>query len=174
MSAAGARRLLGTAFGLGRLPAPGTWASFATVILVLLVFGAHGSHPGALAAAGLEPSAGARIAAAAVAAAVIAALGIAVGMRAEQDFGRKDPGAFVLDEVAGQLIALLPLLGAPLPLKGAGLAFALFRALDIGKPWPLRRLEELPGGVGIMADDLAAGALAAAGIVAARAAGWLG
>ena len=86
----------------------------------------------------------------------------------------KDPGAFVLDEVAGQLIALLPLIGAPLPLRGAGLAFALFRALDIGKPWPLRRLEELPGGVGIMADDLAAGALAAAGIVAARAAGWLG
>ena len=53
MSAAGARRLLGTFFGLGRLPAPGTWASFATVILVLLVFGARDSHPGALAAAGI-------------------------------------------------------------------------------------------------------------------------
>jgi len=174
VSGSRARRLLGSALGLGRLPAPGTWASFATVIAVLLVFGAHGSHPGALAAAGLQPAPGTRVAAAAAAALVVAGLGIAVGMRAEQDFGRKDPGAFVLDEVAGQLIALLPLVGAPLPLKGAGLAFALFRALDIGKPWPLRRLEELPGGVGIMADDLAAGALAAAGILAARAAGWLG
>jgi phosphatidylglycerophosphatase A len=168
-----ARRLLASAGGLGRLPASGTWTSFATVILVLLVLGVRGSHPGLLAAAGLQPGVGERVAGLALAAAVVAIVGIVIGQHAEQDFQCKDPHAFVLDEVAGQMLALVPLAGAPLSLFGAGLGFALFRMLDILKPWPIRRLEALPGGVGIMADDLAAGALAAVGIVAAGAAGWL-
>ncbi|MCL6622919.1 MAG: phosphatidylglycerophosphatase A [Syntrophobacterales bacterium] len=66
----------------------------------------------------------------------------------------------VIDEAAGQLVALalLP------PTWPAGLlGFLLFRVLDILKPWPLKALEHLPGGWGVMADDLAAGALAGLG-----------
>ena len=68
--------------------------------------------------------------------------------------GRKDPGAVVIDEVAGQLLTLL-LTGVTL--GGALIGFVLFRVLDIVKPWPAGRFEALPGGVGIMADDLMAG-----------------
>lgn len=166
MSGARARRLLGSLGGLGRLPAPGTLASAATVVALLLVCGARGRGAGA----GLPP--GAQFLLAAGAAVAVALLGIVVGQRAAADWGGEDPGAFVLDEVAGQLLALLPLLPGPVAPLGAALAFALFRALDIAKPWPIARLERLPGGVGIMADDLAAGALAAAGVAAAGAAGW--
>lgn len=166
MSGARARRLLGTAGGLGLLPAPGTWGSFGAAVLALLACGARGAHAGLLAP-------GLQLAVLAVAAALVTLLGVLLGASAAQDFGADDPGAFVLDEVAGQWLALLPLLPGPLPLGGVALAFALFRALDILKPWPVRRLEELPGGLGIMADDLLAGALAAAGVAAARAAGWL-
>ncbi len=167
MSGASARRFLGSLGGLGRLPAPGTFASAATVVALLLACGARGG-----AGAGLAP--GAQLQAAAGAALAVSLLGVALGGRAAADWGLHDPGAFVLDEVAGQLVALLPLLPGPLPPLGAALAFATFRALDIAKPWPIARLERLPGGVGIMADDLAAGALAAAVVAAAGAAGWLG
>jgi len=162
-----ARRLLATAGGLGRLPAPGTWASAATVAAVLLACGVRGAH-----AAPLLP-AEAQVPLLACATAAVCLAGVKLGAHARADFGREDPGAFVLDEVAGQLLALLPLLPGPLPPLGAALAFGLFRALDIAKPWPIERLERLPGGVGIMADDLAAGLLAAAGTAAAGAAGWL-
>src|SRR5205814_2286023 len=69
-------------------------------------------------------------------------------------FGREDPGQVVVDEVAGQLVTLL-LTGAALP--GAVIGFFAFRIFDILKPWPANRFERLPGGVGIMADDLMAG-----------------
>jgi phosphatidylglycerophosphatase A len=70
---------------------------------------------------------------------------------AESHFGRKDPGPVVIDEVAGMLVT-----AAYLPLTPAGLllAFLLFRALDILKPYPAARLERLGGGLGIMADDV--------------------
>jgi phosphatidylglycerophosphatase A len=70
----------------------------------------------------------------------------------------KDPQIVVIDEVLGQWIALAgaSALDAPRVLA----AFVLFRLFDIYKPWPVRRLEALPGGVGIVADDLAAGAYA--------------
>lgn len=168
MSGARARRLLATAGGLGRLPAPGTWASAATAAAALLACGVRGAQ------AGPWLPAAAQFPAVAAAALAVLALGVALGARAAGDFGAADPGAFVLDEVAGQLLALLPLLPGPLPPFGVALAFTLFRALDIAKPWPIARLERLPGGVGIMADDLAAGLLAAAGVAAAEAAGWLG
>jgi phosphatidylglycerophosphatase A len=69
-------------------------------------------------------------------------------------FGRDDPAPVVIDEVAGQLLTLLAT-----GTGGAGLAlgFVLFRILDIVKPWPARQFERLPGGYGIMADDLMAG-----------------
>jgi len=69
-------------------------------------------------------------------------------------FGKEDPGAVVIDEVAGQLMTLL-FTGAGL--GGAVLAFFLFRILDIIKPAPARQFERLHGGLGIMADDLMAG-----------------
>ena len=166
MSLRGARRLLAMAGGLGALPAPGTAASAGTAVVAALLCGVA-TRPGLLAP-------GLQLVTLATAAAAVALIGVLLGNGAQGDFGVTDPGPFVLDEVMGQLVALLPLLPGPFTLRGLLLAFALFRALDIVKPWPIRRLEELPGGVGIMADDLAAGVVAAALVAAARAAGWLG
>jgi len=69
--------------------------------------------------------------------------------------GRKDPGHIVVDEVVGQWITLAG--AAQLDWKSCLLGFALFRLFDIWKPPPVRQLEGLPGGVGIMADDVMAG-----------------
>ncbi len=74
---------------------------------------------------------------------------------AAKHFGREDPGYVVIDEVAGQLMTLLLL---DVGLIGAFLGFLIFRVLDIIKPWPAGRFEAFPGGIGIMADDLMAGA----------------
>jgi phosphatidylglycerophosphatase A len=94
---------------------------------------------------------------------VITLVGIWAASRTEKLLQKKDPGKVVIDEVAGQLIALLPV-----PLMTVGpwrlwviAGFFLFRAFDIVKPYPVRRLEGLPSGLGIVADDLAAGAYAA-------------
>jgi phosphatidylglycerophosphatase A len=77
----------------------------------------------------------------------------------------EDPGPVVLDEVAGPWVALALLVtvrpGAPAP-GALAASFLLFRAFDVVKPWPIRRLERLPGGWGIVADDLAAGLAAGA------------
>jgi phosphatidylglycerophosphatase A len=73
---------------------------------------------------------------------------------AARHFNREDPGQVVIDEVAGQLVTLVAT-GAGL--YGTVLGFFVFRVLDIVKPWPANRFERLPGGVGIMADDLMAG-----------------
>jgi phosphatidylglycerophosphatase A len=75
------------------------------------------------------------------------------------ELGRPDPGRIVVDEVCGQLIALAFLPAAWVPVA---VSFVLFRFFDIIKPWPIRRLEKLPGGWGIMADDVGAGLAAAA------------
>ncbi len=69
-------------------------------------------------------------------------------------YGREDPGQVVVDEVAGQLVTYL---GTGANGAGAVVGFLAFRLFDIIKPWPANRLERLPGGVGIMADDLMAG-----------------
>ncbi len=74
---------------------------------------------------------------------------------AEIELKKEDPGPVVIDEVAGQLVTLL-LTGVGWP--GAIVGFFLFRVLDIIKPFPARQLERLHGGLGIMADDLMAGA----------------
>jgi phosphatidylglycerophosphatase A len=83
--------------------------------------------------------------------------------------GVPDPGPAALDEVAGQWLALLVLvaLGRTPTLGQVVAAFLLFRAFDVLKPWPIRLLERLPGGWGIVADDLAAGL--AAGLLEAAA-----
>ncbi|MFL6447787.1 MAG: phosphatidylglycerophosphatase A [Bryobacteraceae bacterium] len=69
--------------------------------------------------------------------------------------GRKDPGLVVVDEVLGQWVTLLGVSSYSVRSFVAG--FVLFRIFDIWKPWPVRNLEKLPGGYGIVADDLAAG-----------------
>jgi phosphatidylglycerophosphatase A len=71
--------------------------------------------------------------------------------------GRKDPGLVVVDEVAGQFITLV---GLPFTWPVVLAGFVLFRIMDVVKPWPARALEGLPGGWGIMADDVAAGVYA--------------
>ena len=75
----------------------------------------------------------------------------------------KDPGKVVVDEVAGQMIAMLPLslYTGSSPRTGIIVSFILFRLFDIFKPYPARRFERLRGGLGIMADDLVAGIYAA-------------
>ena len=84
--------------------------------------------------------------------------GIWAGSRIEQLSGRKDPGKVVVDEVAGQMIALFPLtLFARWSTAAVILSFILFRFFDIVKPYPANRLQDLDGGMGIMFDDLVAG-----------------
>jgi phosphatidylglycerophosphatase A len=137
---------VGTFFGAGLLkPGPGTYASVAAV---LLWWGAaHVWHPGAVA-----------LAVATLAAAAIATVtGIPAATIVAREAGREDPGFVVIDEIAGQWIALIAM--RP-DWKHAALGLVLFRVLDIWKPWPVRRLEELPDGTGIMLDDVAAGVLA--------------
>jgi len=138
--------LVGTFFGIGRLkPGPGTYASVAATIIWFIV--AHIAHVG--------------IAGFAVATALAAVLATAIGIPAAtlvaHEAGREDPGFVVIDEVAGQWIALIAI--RPDPLHTV-LALVLFRLFDITKPWPLRKLERLHGGTGIMLDDIAAGILA--------------
>jgi phosphatidylglycerophosphatase A len=93
--------------------------------------------------------------------------GIWAGSRTERILRLKDPGRVVVDEVAGQMIALLPLSIFAVSSKAwIIVSFILFRLFDIFKPYPARRLEALPSGLGIMMDDVLAGAYAAV-IVAA-------
>ncbi|HET9479410.1 MAG TPA: phosphatidylglycerophosphatase A [Pyrinomonadaceae bacterium] len=100
-----------------------------------------------------------------VAVVVITWTGIWAASRTERILRLKDPGKVVVDEVAGQMIALLPLsLFAPSPARtGVIVSFVLFRLFDIFKPYPARRFERLRSGLGIMADDLVAGVYGAIG-----------
>jgi phosphatidylglycerophosphatase A len=126
---------LATALGAGYAPvAPGTWGSAVGVLLWL----ALPSTPWIQALVIL---------------AVVAA-GVWSGGVAERHFGRSDPGQVVIDEVAGVLVTLFL---NPVGWVGAVGGFLLFRAADILKPFPARRLERLHGGLGIMADDVMAG-----------------
>jgi phosphatidylglycerophosphatase A len=114
--------------------------------------GTAGSVPGVLLAWGLWELGGL---VATIAGVVVATLvGVWAAHGAERHFGKEDPGPVVIDEVAGQMLTLLFVQPTPLAL---GLGFFLFRLFDVLKPFPARRLESLPGGSGIMADDLAAG-----------------
>jgi phosphatidylglycerophosphatase A len=137
---------VGTFFGAGLLkPGPGTYGSIAAV---LLWFGAaHLLHPAPVALA----------IGTAIAAVFATLIGIPAATIVARESGREDPGHVVIDEVAGQLIALIAI---PADWQHAALSLLLFRIFDILKPPPIRQLERLPGGTGIMLDDVAAGILA--------------
>lgn len=135
-------RALATGAGVGLAPvAPGTF----------------GSLWGLAIAAGLQHlgmSSGERLAALAL----VWLAGVPVCARAAESYGQKDPGKIVYDELAALPLAFV---AAPFNLATGLVGFAAFRLFDIAKPWPVRRLEKLPGGWGIMADDLMAAAYAA-------------
>jgi phosphatidylglycerophosphatase A len=82
------------------------------------------------------------------------AIGVPAATIAARELGREDPQFVVIDEVAGQWIALL---GCPADWKHGLIALVLFRLFDMTKPPPARQLEDLPGGWGIVFDDVAAG-----------------
>lgn len=96
-------------------------------------------------------------------------VGIWAASRTEELAGKKDPGKVVVDEVAGQLIALFPLtFFAHWSTAAVVLSFIFFRLFDIVKPYPARRFEALKGGLGIMCDDLVAGAYGAVVVLIVR------
>lgn len=99
--------------------------------------------------------------------AILVLPGVWAASRYEELSGKKDPQAVVVDEVLGQWLTLA--FATKLSVYSLGLGFLLFRVFDIVKPFPVRRIERLPGGLGIVADDLGAGVYA--GLVL-YAAGW--
>ena len=138
--AAGSRSVLlfvATAGGVGLIPvAPGTWGTAvgACLLLLLRLTGEAGAEATVLAA--------------------VLVCGVWSATVAERHFGRPDPGAIVIDEVAGMLIALF---WVPVTWIGFLVGFLAFRVFDIVKPFPARAAERLPAGWGVMADDVVAG-----------------
>jgi phosphatidylglycerophosphatase A len=142
---------IATVGGVGWAPvAPGTVASLVTVLVLWLV-----------------PFSQAALVVFLIAVTVI---GTWAAEHAERALGVKDPGAIVIDEVAGMTLSVLALPRTPLVLA---LAFVLFRIFDIVKPPPARQAQALPGGFGVMVDDLVAGLYALVIVAALRTlVGW--
>ncbi len=127
--------------GLGK-PGPGTWGSVAAVLLwAAYTWLAHPARPTLFIAL-------------LIGIALSILLGVPAATIAARESARHDPGFVVIDEVAGQWIALL---GSPADWRHALVALVLFRLFDITKPFPARQLESLPEGWGIVFDDVAAG-----------------
>jgi phosphatidylglycerophosphatase A len=145
-------RLIATWFYCGYTPkAPGTAGSIAAIIIAVAVhryIDAPGSAFGILAV-------------------LIAMPGIWAADVVAQQSGTHDPQIVVVDEVVGQWVTLAG--ATQLNWKSWLIALVLFRLFDMWKPWPIRKLEKLPGGVGIVVDDVLAGVYAA---VVLFAAGW--
>ncbi len=150
------KRLLTSCFGLGRLPvAPGTWGSLPPMIVFGLLY--------QLGASALAISI--VMAAIIIISSVVCVLFAPAAIEA---LGRKDPGEVVVDEVAGQAVTYLAVMFMTLQQPSLQQTFALavpgfllFRLFDIIKPCPIRKLEKLPSGWGILADDILAGVYAA-------------
>jgi phosphatidylglycerophosphatase A len=133
--------MVATFFGVGRLrPGPGTWGSLATVLLWWLL----ASHL----------PAGAKLPVILLLIAAVVAIGIPAATLEARGCGKKDPSHVVIDEVAGQLVTLI---ASPIVWQALLAGFILFRGFDILKSPPIRWLEKLPEGTGIVADDLGAG-----------------
>lgn len=136
--------LVATFFGAGRLrPGPGTWGSLATVLLWWLL--------------ARHLPASMQIPVIVVLILAVVAIGIPAATLEARACGQKDPSHVVIDEVAGQLLTLI---ACPIVWQGLLAGFILFRAFDIVKPPPVRSLEKLPEGTGIVVDDLGAGVYA--------------
>ena len=156
--------LVGTFFGAGLLkPGPGTYGSISAVLLWYAT--AHLLHPSPIPLA----------IGTAIAAILATLIGIPAATIVARESGREDPGHVVIDEVAGQWFALLPV--ALMARTGDWLlyliAFLLFRAFDILKPWPIAAAERLPGGLGVMMDDVLAGIVSAILFYGILAMGWM-
>ena len=137
---------IATFFGAGFLrPGPGTYGSVAAAVLWLFA--------GSLVHRNTETLTWVTL----LATALATLLGIPAATRVARESGRPDPSCVVIDEVAGQWLALLFM---PPLWPNALLAVLFFRFFDILKPPPIRQLESLPAGTGIMLDDLAAGLIA--------------
>jgi phosphatidylglycerophosphatase A len=133
--------LVATFFAIGYMrPGPGSWASAATT---LLWFALGSFIPGSWRANFCTALA-----------AVVVLIGIPAATRVARATGIEDPQFVVIDEVAGQLITLI---GVPLSWKSLLAGFILFRVFDTIKPPPVRQLERIPDGAGIVLDDVAAG-----------------
>jgi phosphatidylglycerophosphatase A len=133
---------IATWFGCGLVPkAPGTMGSLGAIPLYLLV--ARQGQPWV-----------------AVATVLVTAVGVWAASVVARELGKKDPQIVVVDEVAGLLVTMLPM--REVSWLAVVLGFALFRLFDVFKPWPIRKLEQLPGGWGIVLDDIAAGIFGAA------------
>ena len=128
-------KLLATFFGIGYLPLiPGTFGSLAGAAIYYFLW----KHELIFYAVLF----------------LVTLAGFGVCGRAETAFGEKDPRRVVIDEVAGVMIAFILV---PFTWINAIVIFVLFRFMDIVKPYPIRKLEKMPGGAGIMLDDIAAG-----------------
>jgi len=97
---------------------------------------------------------------------VVVAAGLWAGGRVERVLGQKDPGIIVVDEVAGMMLSVLLL---PRTVPVLLVAFVLFRLFDVWKPFPARESQALTGGLGVMIDDLIAGAYALILVMGSRA-----
>ncbi|MDR4505226.1 MAG: phosphatidylglycerophosphatase A [Candidatus Scalindua sp.] len=146
--------IIATWFGSGLLPkAPGTWGSLIAIPFAFILYlytGPYGLMSGTVA---------------------LFFIGVWASNNAERNAQRKDPGFIVVDEVVGQWIALFPLSFSFIFNNHDSLnfifasissvAFISFRIFDIWKPWPIRNIDtSIPGGLGIMLDDVIAGAYA--------------
>jgi phosphatidylglycerophosphatase A len=145
---------IATWFGCGLVPfAPGTAGTLGAIPLYLLV--ARAGRPGVAAAA-----------------AITTLIGVWAASVVARDLGKKDPQVVVVDEVAGFLVTMLP--AARIGLAPIAVGFVLFRLFDVVKPWPVRALERLPSGWGIVLDDVGAGVFGACVMAGLRAAGVFG
>lgn len=150
-----------TTWGVGYIPgAPGTYGSAVGVLIYLGISGSLDmlTAPGCMAFY-CRPAAAQVYAFLAVALAGFSLVGIWASGRAESMLGSSDPHEAVVDEVIGQLIAFsfIPL---GVAWQYVALGFVLFRVFDIWKPYPIDSLQNLPGGLGVCADDVLAGVYA--------------
>lgn len=146
---------ISTVFGVGYVPfAPGTFGALAGLVVFAGVRAI--GHPAVEVAAIVG----------------VYLLGAYAATAAESHFGHIDPGPVVIDEVLGMLVTLALV---PVSLTGAAVGFVLFRIFDVIKPPPCDSLEALPGGWGVMSDDLMAGvySYACLRLLAWMAPGWM-
>ena len=137
--------LVATMGGIGRLkPAPGTWGSMVVLPAALL-----GPAPALFLAL------------------LVTLIGFYAVREVLRDTPDQDPGWIVVDEAAGMLIALAGLT-VHASIWGVLIAFGLFRVFDILKPWPISWADQQKGALGVMLDDIVAGALVAAALILAR------